>query len=216
MLDGQKWIFGIVDNLDGRIDSKDHLFIRDCRQGEAVSLINNCPVPQTLSFVGHTFRLEFTFKLISTDVVLEATLTEIQPPMGKLNVETERCKLLCLRNEYEVVLLTSPAGTVSLPAGDYHVDNCIPAYEPGRFRRPKFVSYDQHVFIEPGQTYNLRIGPPLKNSVEINRDKNLLSLKYQLVGSGGELYEYYDWDNPPTVSIYKGPFRIARGTLSFG
>lgn len=215
-LDGQKWVFGIVDNLDGRIDSKDHLFIKDRRQGKAVSLINNCPVPQTLSFTGHTFRLEFTFKQVSTDVVLEVVLTEIRPPMGKLNVETEQCQLLCLRNEHEVVLLTSPAGIVSLPAGDYRVNNCIPACEPGRFRRFKFLSYDQHVFIEPGQTSNLRIGPPLKNSVDINRDKNLLSIKYQLVGTGGELYEYYDWDNPPTVSMYKGPFRLARGIMPFG
>lgn len=215
-IDGQKWIFGIVDNLDGRIDSKDHLFIRDCRQGGDISLINNCPVPQTLSFAGHTFHLEFAFKQVSTNVVLEVVMTETQPPLGKLNIATEQCKLLCLRNEHEIVLLSSPEGTVSLPVGDYCVDNLIPACESGQLGSPKFIGYNPHVVIESGQTSNLRIGPPLKNSVEVNRNENLLTLKYQLVGSGGELYEYYNWKKPPTVSIYKGPFRVAHGTLPYG
>jgi hypothetical protein len=215
-LEGQQWIFGIVDNLDGRIDGEDRLFIRDSRQTRRMPLISNCPVPQTLFFSGHTFRLDFMFKQITSGVVLEASLIEIQTPKGELNIEAGDSKHLRLRDGRKLVLLNDPSDTVSLPVGNYTVDDLVPDYGPNQPIRPKFISYDKGVSIEPGKTAFLRIGPPLRSTVEASRDKNLLRLKYQLVGAGGEQYAYYNWEKRPSFKIYKGPLRIAGSTFPFG
>lgn len=215
-LEGQQWTVGIVDNLDGRIDSEDHLFIRDSRQTRSMPLINNCPVPQTLFFSGHTFRLEFVFKQITSGVVLEASLIEIQTPTGELNIEAGDSKHLRLCDGLQVVLLNDPTGTVSLPVGNYQVDNLVPDYGPNQLMRPTFIHYDKTVSIKPDKTAFLRIGPPLRSTVEVSRDKNLLNLKYQLVGAGGEQYAYYNWEKRPSFKIYKGPLKITGGTFPFG
>jgi hypothetical protein len=72
------------------------------------------------------------------------------------------------------------------------------------------------VSVREGETASLRIGLPLRNTVAVSRDKNLLNLQYRLLGSAGEQYEYYDWKNRPRFKIYKGPLRIASGVLPFG
>ncbi len=215
-LDGAKWVFGIVDNLDGQIDSEDHLFLRDCRQGTDAFMTSDCPVPRTLFFAGHTFRLDFVFKPMATSVVLKAALTEIQPPMGRLDIEAKGCRFLRLQNEGLAVVLNSSIETVSLPAGDYQIADCVLDYEPGRPVKPRFLRCGRTVSVKTGHTACLRIGPPLTNTVAVSRNKNLLSIRYQLVGSAGEQYEYYDWKNRPSFVIYKGPLRIARGILPFG
>jgi hypothetical protein len=78
--DGKSWKFTVVDNLDGHIDGQDRLRLTDSRPGPEASY-HDCPVPRILSFDGHTYRLDFTFKPAVTDVVLEAALTEMQLPM---------------------------------------------------------------------------------------------------------------------------------------
>ena len=125
-------------------------------------------------------------------------------------------KHLRLRNEEQFVLLNNPTGTVSLPAGDYQVDDLVPDYEADRSARPRFISSDQNVSIRPGQTALLRVGPPLRNTVDVSMDRNLLRIEYKLVGAGGEQYQYYDWENRPSFSIYKGQLKIANGTFPFG
>ena len=179
-------------------------------------LINNCPVPQTLFFSGHTFRLGCTFKSSPTGVVLEAALTEVELPMGNLNIEAGDSEHLRLRDGRKVVRLNDPSDTVSLPVGNYQVDDLVPDYGPNQLIRPKSVHYDKNVSIKSDKTAFLCIGPPLRSTVEVSRDKNLLRLKYQLVGAGGEQYAYYNWEKCPSFKIYKGPLRIAGGTFPFG
>ena len=215
-LEGRKWIFSIVDNLDGRINSEDRLFIRDSRQTGGMPLINNCPVPQTMFFSGHSFHLDFMFKQILSDIVLEVNLTEIQSPMGELDIDAGGTNHLRLRNEEQIVLLNDPAGIVSLPTGDYQIDDLVPGYETDSSVRPRFISSDLNVSIKPGQTTLLRVGPPLRNTVEVSRDRNLLRIEYELVGAGGEKYRYYDWEHRPGFSVYKGRLKIAHGTFPFG
>lgn len=80
-LDGGKYTLGIVNNLDGQINGSDLLSLT-CDKWIPRVVFQDCPVPQTLSFAGRTFRLDFAFKVVSSEVVLEATFTEVQPAPG--------------------------------------------------------------------------------------------------------------------------------------
>jgi hypothetical protein len=215
-LDGQTWTLGIVDNLDGRINAGDHLYLLRTGSTEAKALTPVCPVPETLFFAGHAFRLEFAFKQVASEIVLEAELTELHPEMGKLAIEADGCRRLRLRCDPLTAIFEDPAGTVALPVGTYRVEDCVLYHEGTQWNGPKFVEYGGSLSIRSGQTASLRLGKPLSNSVEVSRDRNLLRLSYQLVGAGGERYSYYNWMSPPSFTIHKGPLCIAHGTFPFG
>jgi hypothetical protein len=210
-LDGETWTLGIVDNLDGRIDGSDLLYLRGPSK-----LMPVCPAPETLFFAGRTFRLDLAFKSVDAEVILEAALTEFHPERGELNVEADGSRHLRLRSDRLTALLDDPAGTISLPVGTYRVEDCILGDERIRWAGPKFVEYGRSLSIQSGKTASVHLGKPLSNTVEVSRDRNLLRLSYQLVGAGGERYTYYNWRSYPSFTIYKGPLRIARGTFPFG
>jgi len=214
-LEGETCAICVVDNLDGRIDGSD-LMSLSSRKWTRGMLIRDCPVPQTLCLGGHTLRLDFAFQSMPAGVVLEATISELQPTLGQLSIQANGCLHLRLRDDRQIALLSFPGGTVSLPVGNYRVDNCILYDEAHKRLSPRFAGWDQAVSILPGQTTPLCVGAPLSNSVEVSRDRNLLHLKHRLTGAGGEQYECYDPQDSPSFAIYKGPLKIAGGTFPFG
>ena len=215
-LDGETWTLGIVDNLDGQIDDRDLLSLSVSNETREALFIRDCPVPQTLFLAGHTLRLGFSFKAVASEVILEATLAETRPAMGQLDIKAEGCSHLRLRDDSQIVLLSRPTGTISLPVGNYRVDNCILHGESNERLGPKFVSCDRTVSIRPGETAAFFVGVPLSNSVEVLHERNLLRLRHQLTGVGGERYECLDPRHGPSFAIYKGPLKIAGGTFPFG
>jgi hypothetical protein len=215
-LDGRKWTLGIVDNLDGQIDSGDLLYLTEEAQTDPTTQAPMCPVPQTLFLAGRTFRLDFAFKSADKEVVLEATLTELHPTLGQLNVTADSCVHLRLEDDGQTVLLNRPAGVLSLPIGNYRVADCILYDQQKQRRGPPFVRYSQTVSITTGQIASLRLGAPLNNTVEVSRHGNLLSLKHQLVGAGGEQYNDYHPRIGPSFAVYKGPLKIGAGDFPFG
>jgi hypothetical protein len=215
-LDGRKWTLGIVDNLNGRIDAGDLLYLTGAGSANVTPLTPVCPVPETLFFAGRTFHLAFAFKTVASETVLEAVLTELHPPMGQLHLETDGCRRLRLRYDPLTAIFDDPAGTVSLPVGSYRVEDCVLRDDDIRWNGPKFVEYGRSLSVQAGTAASLHLGEPLRSTVEVTRDRNLLRLGYQLVGAGGERYSYYNWASPPSFTIYKGPLRIACGTFPFG
>jgi len=210
-LDGQTWTLGVVDNLDGRIDGHDLLYVRGPSK-----LMPVFPAADTLFFGGHTFRLNLAFESIDSAVIVKAALTELHPEMGELSVKADGSRHLRLRSDRLTALLDDPAGTVALPAGSYRVEDCLLCDEQIRWAAPKFVECGRSLSVQPGTTASLQLGKPLTSMVEVSRDRNLLRLGYQLVGAGGERYSYYNWRNYPSFKIYQGPLRIASGTFPFG
>jgi hypothetical protein len=209
---GKSWRFTIIDNLDAHIDGHDRLHLTDSPPSRQASY-HDCPVPQILSLEGHTYHLDFTFKPAESGVVLEAVLTEVQLPLGELEVEADGCRSLDLRDDRQVALLSNPEGVLSLPAGNYHVDNCVLRRE----RMPlRFAGSDRVVSVQPGQSASLRVGLPLSNTITAARDRNLLHLTYQLVGAGGETYRCGGLKQLPSFRIYQGPVRIFEGSFGFG
>jgi hypothetical protein len=215
-LDGRLCTLGIVDNLDGYIDASDILYLTHPGSTEPNVLIPVCPVPETLFFAGHVFRLAFAFKRVASEMVLEAALTELRPQMGQLSITAGGCRRLRLRCDSLTALLDEPGGTIALPVGTYRIEDCALRHEDTRRNEPEFAEYGWSLSIQPGQTASLKLGLPLSNTVKISRDRNLLHLNYQLVGAGGERYSYYNWLRRPSFTVYQGPLPIGHSAFPFG
>jgi hypothetical protein len=209
---GKSWRFTIIDNLDGRIDGQDRLHLTDIPVSPQTSR-HDCPVPQILSLDGHSYRLDFTFKPAESSVILEAALTEVQLPMGALNIEAGGCQALDLQDDRHILLLSNPQGAVSVPAGNYHMSHCLLRSEG---KPLQFVGCDRAIFVPVGQTTSFRVGLPLSNTIIAARDRNVLLLTYQLAGTAGELYRCGGLRDLPSFGVYQGPLRIAGGSFGFG
>jgi hypothetical protein len=210
--DGKSWRIAIVDNLDGEIDGEDRLHLIDGDRDSA-TVYHDCPVPRVVFLDGHAYDLDIRFQSVESEVVLEAAWTEVRPSMGELAIEADGCANLALRDERQILLLNHPEGTVSVPVGNYRVDQCV---LPHKGASLEFAGCDRMVSVRSGEIAALRLGLPLSNTIVATRDRNLLSFKYHLIGAGGELYEY---DNPasrPAFRIYRGPLRIGQGSFGFG
>lgn len=215
-LDGREWLLGVVDNLDGRIDDRDTLYLRAVRETPAEPILTIERLPKTLFLSGRSFDLGFTFKNAASDVILEATLTETRPPLGTLILDTDGSKYLLLENNNAAIVLDATEHTALLPVGEYRLADCVLARLPGQAANPKFESSDQTFSVSEGHSTILRAGLPLANTVRVSRDRNLLHLSYQAIGVGGERYRCYDINNPPQFNIHKGSVSLAEGTLPFG
>lgn len=62
----------------------------------------------------------------------------------------------------------------------------------------------------------LKVGAPLKQTLEVKRQGRSLALGYKLLGIGGEAYAEADRSNPPGFTVYKGDQEIASGQLAYG
>ena len=213
---GQPWRVVVVDNLNGQIGPDDTLYLRRLTGPKTNAAIALTPVPQTLFFDGHAFNLGFAFKPGETGAVVEAVFTETNLPLGTLNVAAQGCSHVCLSNKWVTALLDAAAGTCPIPAGAYQITGCVLDAAPGLLYQPSFIRCDRTVVVEPGQTASLSIGLPLRNTVQVTREKNLLRLTYQLLGQAGEQYEYYNWRDRPRFAVWNGPVRIGTGALPFG
>ncbi|MCX6928639.1 MAG: hypothetical protein NT154_36320 [Verrucomicrobia bacterium] len=213
---GQQWRLTVVDNLNGQIGRDDTLRLQRMPPAKTDRMIAITPVPQALFIDGQAFSLGFTFKPGETGAVLQAVLTETNLPLGKLSVAARGCRYVCLSNQWITAVLDAAAGTSSLPAGTYRITDCLLEPTPGLLYQPSFIRCDRPVVITAGQTASLEIGPPLRNTVQVTRERNLLRLTYQLLGQAGEQYEYYNWKSRPRFSVWNGPVKIGSGTLPFG
>ncbi|MEN6576630.1 MAG: hypothetical protein ABFD90_09825 [Phycisphaerales bacterium] len=215
-LDGREWIFTLIDNLDGRIDGNDRLMLAEAQATGAARVGHTSAAPETLFLDGHAFRMEYAYKQIETAVVLEAVLTEIQLPMGLLEIRADGCRSVALRDGGQIIVLERPDGLLTIPAGRYRVDHCSLEIEPNEYQPPQFVGDERELPVEPGQTASLRLGLPLNNTFIVTRDRNLLAFKYRLVGAGGEFYDHPSLASQPAFRVYKGPVRIGSGSFGFG
>ncbi len=208
-----EWTFTVTDNLDGQIDAQDRLILERVRPTEAPRTRHECPAPSVLFLDGQAFRLDFTYKQAGTEVVLEAAMTDLELPMGRLRIDANDCESVVLRDGSLIVPLSNPAGVVSAPVGDYRVETCVIR---SREIMPAFAGCDRIISVRTDRTASLHLGPPLSNTLVVTRDRNVLGFKYQLAGAGGELYHYDNPATPPGFRIYKGSVKIGEGSFGFG
>ena len=212
----QPWRVVLVDNLNGQIGPDDTLYLRRLTGAKTNTAIALTPVPKTLFFDGHAFNVGFTFKPGETGAIVEAVFSETNIPLGTLNLAARDCSYLCLSNKWVAAVVDAAAGTNTIPVGTYRITGCVLDEAPGLRYQPSFIRCDRTVVIQPGQTVSLAIGPPLRNTVQVTRERNLLRLTYQLLGQAGEQYECYNWRDRPRFAVWNGPVRIGSGALPFG
>ena len=206
----------MVDNLNGQIGGDDTLHLQRMPSAQTSRSIAITPVPEALFIDGHAFNLAFTFKPGETGAVLKAVFAETNLPLGTLSVAAPGCSYVSLGNKWVTAVLDATVGASSIPAGTYRVTGCLLDNTPGLLYQPTFIRCDRTVLIEAGQTASLAIGPPLRNTVQVTRERNFLRLTYQLLGQAGEQYEYYNWKARPRFAVWNGPIRIGSGSLPFG
>jgi hypothetical protein len=213
---GYNWRLTVVDNLNGQVGRDDTLHLQRMPPAKTNPMIAITPVPESLLLDGQAFNLRFTFKPAETGPFLEAVLTESNLPLGRLSMAARGCRYVCLSNQCITAVMDVSAGPSSIPAGTYHITGCLLEQTPGLLYQPRFIRCDRPVVITAGQTASLEIGPPLRNTVQVIRERNLLRLTYQLLGQAGEQYEYYNWKARPRFAVWNGPLKIGSGALPFG
>ncbi len=213
---GQPWRVALVDNLNGQVGADDTLYLRRLTGPKTNALIALTPVPKTLFLDSHAFNLGFAFKPGETGAVVEAVFSETNLPLGTLNVAAQNCGYVYLSNKWITAVLDASAGASSVPTGSYKITGCVLDQARSLLYQPSFIRCDRTVVVEPGQTASLAIGPPLRNTVKVTRERNLLRLTYQLLGQAGEQYEYYNWRDRPRFAVWNGPVKIGAGALPFG
>ena len=212
----QPWRVVLVDNLNGQVGPDDTLYLRRLTGAKTNTAIALTPVPQTLFLDGHAFNLGFAFKPGETGAVVEAVFSETNIPLGTLNLAARGCSYVYLSNKWVTAVLDAAAGTNSVPAGTYRITGCVLDEARGLLYQPSFIRCDRTVVVAADQTASLSIGLPLRNTVQVARERNLLRLTYQLLGQAGEQYEYYNWRDRPRFAVWNGPVRIGTGALPFG
>jgi len=215
-VDGRRWRLMIVDDLNAEIGKGDALYLQRMTDFGPGTLIPIRPVPTCLALDGHVWNLAFDFKPDESGVIVEAAFTETNWPLGTVTLDPRACSYVCLSHDRVTAVLDARAGASPVPAGAYRIAGCLLEEIPGADPQPAFIRSDQTVRIQAGETRALPIGQPLRNTVEVTRDRNLLRLTYRLLGQAGEQYEYDAGRSQPRFTVWNGPVRIGAGTLPFG
>lgn len=135
--------------------------------------------------------------------------------LGELKLEGEHVERLVLqRKDGHTERFDQPGEVVELPVGQYqlqeaHLDGgyaCLQGAGP----QNKWITIAENV---PAV---LKVGTPLKQTLEVKRQGRTLALDYKLLGIGGEGYTRADRSNPPGFTVYKGDQEIASGQLAYG
>ena len=139
-----------------------------------------------------------------------------QADTGELRIEGEHITHLVLRNDDgRSEVFDSPGKSMTLPEGTYTLSDVEVA---GGYR---YMSRSNRqagqVTIRHDEPAVLKIGGPLKPSVEAVRRGRVLLLNFQITGIGGESYiGPRSDDQRPAFAVYQGDRKIATGQFEYG
>lgn len=136
--------------------------------------------------------------------------------VGELNLQGQHIERLVLsqkdggRKKFD-----KPGETIKLPVGEYRLQEVRlqGGYSCG-ITTP--ISDANWVTVGQDKPAVLKVGAPLKQTVELKRQGSLLVLNYKLLGAAGEKYTQADRNKPPTFTVYKAGKEIASGKFEFG
>ncbi len=220
---GKKRSLAVADNMDGTIKygRGDQFFLMppEVEFGSGGGQFN-LSIPEEVFFDGRCYELSFEFESAEPTSLMQAGFTEIEKTLGELNIKGTFIKRLVLESGAMVVLLDTPNPNVLIPVGNYHCrDVFLDGGEAGLFKVDKFVTRTDDISISESQAVDLKIGGPLKSTVDVQRMGNTLNLNYKLVGADGLSYKAMLQQrsvNPPGFAIYKGDKEIASGKFEYG
>lgn len=134
---------------------------------------------------------------------------------GELKLEGEHVDRLVLRGkDGHTERFDKPGETIKLPVGQYHLmeshlDGGYVCFQ-GAGPQNKWIT------IAENKPEVLKLGAPLKQTLEVKRQGKTLVLDYKLLGIGGESYARANRSDPPSFTVYKGDTKIASGQFAYG
>ena len=238
-LAGRKYFMAVQDNLDGKIGDGDRFHI-------GIPGLEESAVPGRLCVDGRLYEMSFQFEP-GNRKILHAAFLETQKFMGECDLTGEGIERLVLieckppdknkggdtRNsagELEhgpparpeevkngtIAVFERPPKTITVPAGCY-LQKIFLSGGPAagvlisdNWMRPVLE-------ITEGRKSVLRAGAPLRNSVFLRQSRNMLEMRYSLVGRDGEIYRTEGRVDPaPRFKVFKGAKQIASGSFEYG
>jgi hypothetical protein len=203
MLDigGKSWRLRVVDPLNGAMDERAQLTVTEMEQGIVRTEHDvTARLPKRLVLGDICFDVGFEFQSTDQQLVVKVRLKEISLPMGELAIQGKFIRKLLLRSGDLLAVLDHPSSTVRVPVGDYAVERVALETLTGFDGRNNDLKADPdsgltaegktNVRVEEGQQAVLKIGGPLRNTVNITRSGNAFAAAYSLLGAGGEEYLY--------------------------
>jgi len=135
--------------------------------------------------------------------------------LGELKLESEHVERFILwRKDGHIERFNQPGEVVELPVGQYHL---MESHLDGGYSCIQgAVPQNKWITIDENKPAVLKVGAPLKQTLEVKRQGKVLVLDYKLLGIGGEAYTHEDRSNPPSFTVYKGDQEIASGQLAYG
>ena len=136
--------------------------------------------------------------------------------VGELKLEGKHIERLVLsQKDGGTKKFDKPGETIKLPVGEYRLQEVrLQGGYSCRIMTP--ISDANWVTIAEDKPAVLKVGAPLKQTVEVRRQGSLLLLNYKLLGAGGEAYTSDNRSDPPGFSVYKGDKKIASGKFEYG
>lgn len=137
---------------------------------------------------------------------------------GTLRLEGEHIERLVLQcKDGFTQKFDHPSQTIRLPIGEYRLqDACLKGGYNYISRSTSTHKYNW-VAVTKDKPTTLKVGSPLKQMVQIERQDSVLILSYKLTGVGGETYTgVSNRSKRPTFKIFKGSKEIGSGQFEFG
>lgn len=135
--------------------------------------------------------------------------TSFAQEKGELRLEGEYIENLVLEGKYGTLKsFRMPAGSIKLPAGEYRLKQVT--LKGGYTHNLNVITFkSEWIMVSKDEPAVLKIGAPLKQTVEMKRRGRYLTLNYKLLGAGGESYTNPNGSEPPTFTVYHGDKEIA-------
>jgi hypothetical protein len=163
------------------------------------------------------FALSLAFVLVLLHVGIDLSAAQgPKIPLGKLTLEGESITRLILRREEDGQReeFRRPEQVIELPVGEYrveevHLEGGYTCYA-SRELRPLVAT------VGADEQATLKIGAPLRHTLQINRQGRCLTMDYALVGAGGEQYSGGNRGEAPGFHVYQGDKELASGKFESG
>jgi hypothetical protein len=148
--------------------------------------------------------------LFNTGICLSQVQEEVTAT-GELKLKGKHIRqLIFLDRERKREKLDNPGESIKLSAGEYQLTEVH--LEGGYVSH----SFSRWATVDKDKPNVLKVGAPLKQSVRVQRRRNLLVLDYELFGVGGHTYVQARRGTPPQFTVYSGDKKIASGKFEFG
>ncbi|OHB62747.1 MAG: hypothetical protein A2168_08030 [Planctomycetes bacterium RBG_13_50_24] len=137
-----------------------------------------------------------------------------QPIKYELKLEGENIEKLILQSSNQEQTFEKPGKSIMLEPGTYKI---VQLQLDSKLIHDSYGDNTQlkPIQVGPGEPAVLKAGGPLEQQIKVQREGQLLTMEYQLIGAAGESYRN-DRRYPPKFVIYKGDKEITSGKFRFG